>query len=77
MTEDNEYRSPSFRDVFDQRDRDEIVLALQAKLSILESRISRLRKSERATDARLKLDEVEARRNDLQDLIRRVCEECD
>lgn len=69
--------SHTFRELFDERDRDEIVSALQARLGILEGRITRLRRSERITDARLRLDEVEARRDDLNDLIRRVCEECD
>ncbi len=69
--------SHTFRELFDQRDRDEIVSALQARLGILEGRIKRLRQSERITDTRLKLDEVEARRDDLNDLIHRMCEECD
>ncbi len=67
----------TFRELFDQRDRDEIVSALQARLNILEARIAKLQKSERITDAHLRLEEHEARACDLQDLIKRVCAECD
>lgn len=67
----------TFRELFDERDREEIVTALQARLGLIEGRLKRLRQSERATDARLKMEEVELRRDDLNDLIRRVCEECD
>jgi|688.fasta_scaffold1337413_1 hypothetical protein len=67
----------TFRELFDQRDRDEIVSALQARLNILEARITKLRNADRATDARLDLDKHEARADELKDLIKRVCAECD
>ena len=67
----------TFRELFDERDRNEIVSALQARLNILEARIIKLRNSERVTDAALQLDKHEARAEDLKDLIKRVCAECD
>ena len=67
----------TFRELFDERDRDEIVSALQARLNILEARIAKLRNSERATDASLRLDTHEAKSEELKDLIKRVCAECD
>ena len=67
----------TFRELFDERDRNEIVSALQARLNILEARIIKLRNSERVTDAALQLDKHEARAEDLKDLNKRVCAECD
>lgn len=66
----------TFRELFDERDRDAIVSALQARLNILEARITKLRNSERVTDARLQLDTHEAKADELKDLIKRVCAEC-
>ena len=65
----------TFRELFDERDRDEIVSALQARQNILEGRIAKLRNGERATDAVAKLDQHEERLDYLNDLIKRICEE--
>lgn len=67
----------TFRELFDQRDRDEIVSALQARQNILEARVRKLRNAERVTDAVARLDEHEERLGYLTDLIQRVCAECD
>lgn len=66
----------TFRELFDERDREHIMEALQERANRLQARITTLRKSTRITDARLKLDEHEARLDELNDLIRRVAEEC-
>lgn len=68
--------SNTFRILFDERDRTEIMEALTERQNRLQARITTLRKSQRATDASLKLDELEARHDDLKDLIGRVAEEC-
>lgn len=65
----------TFRELFDERDREEIVSALQARQNILEARIQKLRNAERATDAVSKLDQHEERLGYLNDLIKRICEE--
>lgn len=66
----------TFRELFDERDREHIMEALQERANRLQARITTLRKSSRITDARLKLDEHEARLDELNDLIHRVAEEC-
>lgn len=66
----------TFRELFDERDREHIMEALQERANRLQARITTLRKSSRITNARLKLDEHEARLDELNDLIHRVAEEC-
>jgi hypothetical protein len=67
----------TFRELFDQRDRDEIVSALGARRNIQEAHVRKLRNAERSTNAVAKLEEHEQRLDLLNDLITRVCAECD
>lgn len=67
----------TFRELFDQRDRDEIVSALGARRNIVEAHVRKLKNAERVTTAVARLDEHEERLDYLNDLIRRICAECD
>lgn len=67
----------TFRELFDQRDRDEIVSGLAARRNICEAQVRKLRSAERVTDAVARLDKREQRLEYLNDLISRVCAECD
>lgn len=67
----------TFRELFDERDRDEIVSALGARRNVLEAHVRKLRNAERTTNAVARLNEHEERLDYLNDLIKRVCAECD
>lgn len=66
----------TFRELFDERDREEIVSALGARRNVLEAHVRKLRNAERTTNAVARLDEHEERLDYMNDLIRRVAEEC-
>lgn len=67
----------TFRELFDERDRDEIVSALGARRNVVEAHVRKLRNAERVTDAVAKLEQHEERLDYLNDLITRICAECD
>lgn len=65
----------TFRELFDEQDREEIVAALQARLGRLEGSIKLTQRGERTTSCQ-KERKLEARREYLADLLSRVAEEC-
>lgn len=65
----------TFRELFDEQDRDELVDALQARLNPLEARIRKLETSDRVTDATIQLDKLRTRARRLQDLMDRIVAE--
>ena len=67
--------SNTFRELFDQEDREEILRAVQARLGPAQARVKKLKDSERVTDAYLNLDKAEMRVAYLQGLIKRIAEE--